>query len=109
MFRQSVSERVKRLGERLGIAPFRPRVLLKSTLIVSASAVFACIALLGIMYLLYAWKLKPPDQAIAETMGTSAAFDRTGQNELYQYTDPFGGLRHPVPLDQMSPYLVAAT
>src|SRR5439155_25956995 len=48
-------------------------------------------------------------RAIAETMGTSAAFDRSGQNELYEYTDPFGGLRHPVPLDQISPYLVAAT
>jgi membrane peptidoglycan carboxypeptidase len=62
-----------------------------------------------VLYRSYAADLKPPEQAIAETsVGTSLAYDRSGQ-KLYEYVDPLGGLRDPVPLTEMSPYLVAAT
>ena len=36
-------------------------------------------------------------------------FDRNGSTHLYQFSDPLHGVRNPVSLDQMSPYLVAAT
>ena len=95
--------------DRFGIRPFRGRVLaawlaagtLASVLLFTLVSVFA--------YWYYAHGMKPPDQAIAEASGTSVALDRTEQTELHQYTDPLGGLRHPVPLSEMSPYLIAAT
>ena len=63
-----------------------------------------------LVYRSYAHDLKPPEEAIAEaTIGTSIAYDRTGQSLLYEYVDPLGGLREPVPLSEMSPYLIAAT
>ncbi len=62
-----------------------------------------------IVYRSYASDLKLPEEAIASvTIGQSIAYDRNGQY-LYQYVDEFGGLRNPVPLDQISPYLIAAT
>lgn len=62
-----------------------------------------------IVYRSYASDLTPPEEAIASvTIGQSIAYDRNGQY-LYQYVDPQGGLRNPVPLDQISPYLIAAT
>ena len=94
---------------RFGIRPLRGRVLaawlagsaLGSILLFTLLSVFA--------YWYYAHGMKPPDQAIAEASGTSVALDRSEQTELHQYTDPLGGLRHPVPLSEISPYLVAAT
>jgi len=62
-----------------------------------------------IVYRSYANGLKPPEQAIAEsTIGTSLAFDRNGE-QLYEYIDPLGGLQDPVPLSEISPYLIGAT
>jgi len=68
-------------------------------------AVFAIL-----IYQSYARDLKPPEQAIAEaSIGTSLAFDRSGSQKLYEYVDPLGGLKDPIPLQEMSPYLLAAT
>src|SRR5207249_9045609 len=54
--------------------------------------------------------LKPPnDTSAASGAGSSTAYDRTGNTELYQFTDPLQGVRNPVSLDRMSPFLVAAT
>src|SRR3990172_4509834 len=62
-----------------------------------------------LVYRSYASGLKPPEQAISETaIGTSIAYDRNGEF-LYEFVDPLGGLRDPVPLSEMSPYLIAAT
>src|SRR3972149_8677483 len=62
-----------------------------------------------IVYRTYADGLKAPEQAIAEsTIGTSLTFDRKGER-LYEYIDPLGGLQDPVPLSEISPYLVGAT
>jgi membrane peptidoglycan carboxypeptidase len=41
-------------------------------------------------------------------VGTSTAVDKAG-TQLYQYSDPNKGIRNPVALDAISPYLVAAT
>lgn len=62
-----------------------------------------------LVYRSYANDIKPPEQAIASaSIGTSIAYDRNG-NRLYEYVDPHAGLRDPVPLDQISPFLIAAT
>ena len=75
-------------------------------------AVFSLIALgvTGVvLYETYASGLKPPEQAIAEaSIGTSIAYDRNGEF-LYEFVDPLGGLRDPVPLSEISPYLIGAT
>src|SRR5581483_5411624 len=57
----------------------------------------------------YADQLVPPEQALV-TWGTgpSNVYDRNG-TQLYQGIGPAGGVRYPVPLSQISPYLVAAT
>lgn len=63
-----------------------------------------------VTYRSYAHDLKSPEEAIADsTIGTSLAYDRTGQTLLYQFVDPLGGLKEPVPLSEMSPYIIAAT
>jgi membrane peptidoglycan carboxypeptidase len=57
----------------------------------------------------YANDLKPPEDVISEnSIGQSIAYDRNGQ-KLYEYVDPYGRLRDPVPLTEISPYMVAAT
>jgi membrane peptidoglycan carboxypeptidase len=68
------------------------------------------LALVGfVIYRTYADDLLPPEQAIAQsTIGTSIAYDRNGEY-LYEYVDPLGGLSDPVPLDEMSKYMIDAT
>ncbi len=57
----------------------------------------------------YANDLKPPEEVISEaTIGQSIAYDRNGQ-KLYEYVDPYGRLRDPVPLAEISPYMIAAS
>ncbi len=88
----------------------RWRALFTLALLVTVVGVITVGAVAFIAYRTYAHDLKPPEQAIAEsTIGTSLAYDRTGQTELYKYVDPLGGLRDPKPLAEISPYLIAAT
>ena len=94
---------------RLGVRPFRGRVLLGWLAAGSLASVLLFTLLSVFAYWYYAHGMEPPDQAIAEASGTSVALDRSEQAELHQYADPLGGLRHPVPLSEMSPYLIAAT
>jgi len=62
-----------------------------------------------IIYRSYAHDLLPPEDAIANSaIGTSIAYDRNGEF-LYEYIDPLGGLRDPVPLEEMSQYMIDAT
>ena len=63
-----------------------------------------------VTYRSYAHDLETPEEAIADaSFGNSLAFDRTGQVQLYQYRDEYGGLKNPVPLTEISPWLIAAT
>ena len=88
----------------------RWRALFTLALLVTVIGVITVGAVALIAYRTYAHDLKPPEQAIAEsTIGTSLAYDRTGQIELYKYVDPLGGLKDPKPLAEISPYLIAAT
>ncbi|MDP2948733.1 MAG: transglycosylase domain-containing protein, partial [Chloroflexota bacterium] len=61
------------------------------------------------VYRHYAADLEPPDLALARTGSAgSRIFDRNG-NLLYEFVDPLAGLRNPVPLTEISPWLVQAT
>ncbi len=61
------------------------------------------------VYRSYASGLRPPDQVIAsQPSGGAQIFDRHGKL-LYEYVDDRSGLRSPVKLDDVSPYLIAAT
>lgn len=61
------------------------------------------------VYRWYARDLIPPDEVIAsQPSGGAQIFDRNG-NLLYEYVDDRSGLRSPVALEDISPYLIAAT
>jgi membrane peptidoglycan carboxypeptidase len=95
--------------DRFGIRPFRGRVFATWLLTGTLASILLFTLFSIFVYWVYAHDLKTPEEAIAEASGTSVALDRSGQTELHQYADPLGGLRHPVPLSEISPYLVAAT
>jgi membrane peptidoglycan carboxypeptidase len=61
------------------------------------------------IYESYADDLIPPDEAIAKLpRGGARVLDRNG-NFMYEFLDEGSGLRDPVPIGEISPYLVAAT
>jgi membrane peptidoglycan carboxypeptidase len=63
-----------------------------------------------VTYRSYAHDLEPPEEAIADaSFGNSLVYDRTGQTVLFQFRDEYGGLKNPVPLTEISPWLIAAT
>jgi len=62
-----------------------------------------------LVYQSYADDLRPPQEVIdAKRIGSSIVYDRNG-TQLYEYVDPYEGLRDPVPISEISPYLIAAT
>ncbi len=74
------------------------------------------LAILGIgggvsfaVYYHYADGLERPDVVLARTGSAGTRiFDRNG-NLLYEFVDPLSGLKNPVPLSEISPWLVYAT
>jgi membrane peptidoglycan carboxypeptidase len=61
------------------------------------------------VYESYASGLQPPDQVISEQpSGGAQIFDRNGKL-LYEYVDDRSGLRSPVKLADVSPWMIAAT
>jgi len=57
----------------------------------------------------YAADVVPPEELLAElSRGGARILDRNGV-QLYEFVDEFGGLRRPVALADISPWLVAAT
>ena len=61
------------------------------------------------VYRSYANGLQPPDEVIAkQPSGGAQIFDRDG-NLLYSYVDDRSGLRSPVKLEDISPWMIAAT
>jgi membrane peptidoglycan carboxypeptidase len=77
---------------------------------ICAFFMLAIIASGFLVYGAYTYDLKPPDEELAASgIGSSAVFDRSGTNQLYQFSSPLHGVRNPVPLEQISPYLVGAT
>jgi membrane peptidoglycan carboxypeptidase len=61
------------------------------------------------VYYHYANDLERPDVELARTGSAgSRIFDRNG-NLLYEFVDPLSGLKNPVPLSEISPWLIQAT
>jgi membrane peptidoglycan carboxypeptidase len=61
------------------------------------------------IYRSYADDLRPPSEVIvASGTGPSRVYDRKG-SFLYEFLDPLAGIRDPVPLEEMSPWLIKAT
>lgn len=61
------------------------------------------------VYNYYASGLVPPEQALEQqARGGAKILDRQGRL-LYQFVDDFGGLRQPLPLEEISPWLRLAT
>ncbi|HUF54452.1 MAG TPA: transglycosylase domain-containing protein [Dehalococcoidia bacterium] len=90
---------------------FRSRLtsLLTLALFASVLAVFAVFLTSFLVYRSYANDLRPPQEVIDEnTIGSSIVYDRNG-TKLYEYFPEFANLRDPVPLNEISPYLIAAT
>ena len=90
---------------------FRQRLGAVLTLVMFAGVLGVMAAGLAglLVYRSYASDLKSPQDTInSKFVGPSLAFDRNGQ-QLGEYVDPNQGLRDPVPLDQISPYVIAAT
>jgi membrane peptidoglycan carboxypeptidase len=62
-----------------------------------------------VVYRSYANDLVPIEEALArQSEGGAQILDRNGQ-PLYQFVDDLAGLREPVPLSEVSPYLIDAT
>ena len=59
-------------------------------------------------YNVYTKSLTNPADKVQSDQGPAILFDRSG-NELFEYEDKNTGLREPVPLDAVSPYLIRAT
>ncbi|MGQ9572407.1 MAG: transglycosylase domain-containing protein [Dehalococcoidia bacterium] len=81
-----------------------------------AAAGLLLLAVLGIgagvsfaVYYHYAHDLERPDMALARTGSAgSRIYDRNG-HLLYEFVDPLSGLSNPVPLSEISPWLIQAT
>ncbi|HZP25906.1 MAG TPA: transglycosylase domain-containing protein, partial [Dehalococcoidia bacterium] len=75
--------------------------------------IFAALAASGgvafFVYQSYANDLVPPEQVISSyPLLPAQIYDRNGEL-LYENFDPLQGLRDPLPLNEVSPYLIAAT
>ncbi|MCJ7491955.1 MAG: transglycosylase domain-containing protein, partial [Dehalococcoidia bacterium] len=61
-----------------------------------------------IVYRVYASDMPPVEEVLSQNAGGAKVYDRNGRL-LYEYVDDLQGLRQPVPLSEVSPYLVNAT
>ena len=61
-----------------------------------------------IIYRVYASDMPPVEEVLSQNAGGAKVYDRNGRL-LYEYVDDLQGLRQPVPLSEVSPYLVNAT
>lgn len=90
---------------------FRSRLTALLTVLMFGTilGVLAVIVTSFVVYRSYAHDLQAPQEAItSKFVGPSIAYDRNGQ-KLGDYIDPNAGLRDPVPVSEISPYLIAAT
>lgn len=90
---------------------FRQRLGALFTLVLMAGVlgVMAVALTTVLVYRSYATDVQSPqDQINSRFVGPSLAFDRNGQ-QLGEYIDPNEGLRDPVPLEEISPFVIAAT
>jgi membrane peptidoglycan carboxypeptidase len=109
--RRMLRDRIRGRNGHNGDRPMAPRWLQVAAGIVGIG--FVGMALVGLtgygVYYSYASGLQPPDEVIAsQPSGGAMIYDRNG-NLLYQYVDDRSGLRSPVKLEDISPWMIAAT
>ena len=61
-----------------------------------------------IIYRVYASDMQPIEGVLSQNAGGAKIYDKNG-HLLYEYVDDLQGMRQPVPLSEVSPYLVDAT
>jgi len=61
-----------------------------------------------IVYRVYASGMRPIEEVLSQNAGGAKIYDKNG-HLLYEYVDDLQGLRQPVALSEVSPYLVEAT
>lgn len=84
-------------------------MLIPVFLLVLFAAGSAATAIAGfIIYRVYASDMPPVEEVLSQNAGGAKVYDRDGRL-LYEYVDDLQGLRQPVPLSEVSPYLVNAT
>ncbi|MEX2226753.1 MAG: transglycosylase domain-containing protein [Dehalococcoidia bacterium] len=92
----------------------RPSAPRWAQLLIAAAGIFVVMfAIAGAtgygVYRSYANDLEPPDEVIAsQPSGGAKIYDRNGKL-LYEYVDDKSGLRSPVKLEDISPWMIAAT
>ena len=100
--RRELAARSKR---RIPIWPFA----LLGVLVLAVLGVAAGAAVYSLQrYNQYTKDLRNPADIISKDQGPAIIYDRDG-NQLYEFEDKETGLREPVPLDAISPWLVKAT
>jgi membrane peptidoglycan carboxypeptidase len=106
-FRARRYARKRRNGRNGGLPRWVLLLLVLTALVVFGASATAVAGL--VMYQSYADELVPPEEAISQLpSGGAKIFDRNGRL-LYEYVDDFSGLRQPVPLTEVSQYLIDAT
>jgi membrane peptidoglycan carboxypeptidase len=102
--------RLRRLRRRNGNHGVRGWLMLLfglGALLVGSAAAAAAVGVA--VYLSYTNDLLPPDEVLAkQPSGGAKIYDRNGRL-LYEFVDDLSGLRDPVSLSQVSPYLIDAT
>ncbi len=106
-FRRNRARRVQ--IQRGRTARSRWSMLLGLIFLFAFSGVIAAAVVGFLVYQSYASDLKSPQELISEaSIRTSLVYDRNGEF-LFEFIDPVGELRDPVPIADISPYLIAAT
>ncbi len=109
--RRLIRERLRNSGRRAQSNGGPPRLLQVFLGLVGLGVIAVAVAG-GVgfgVYKSYANGLESPDELIArQPSGGAQIFDRNG-TLLYEYVDDRSGLRSPVKLDEMSPWIIAAT
>ena len=106
-FRRNRARRVQL--QRGRTARSRWSMLLGLIFLFAFSGVIAAAVVGFLVYQSYASDLKSPQELISEaSIRTSLVYDRNGEF-LFEFIDPVGELRDPVPIADISPFLIAAT
>jgi membrane peptidoglycan carboxypeptidase len=106
--RRIIRNRLRANGNGHGGAPRWVQALVALFGLAIVAVAGAGIAAFGV-YRTYANDLLPPDEVIArQPSGGAQIFDRNGEL-LYEFVDDKSGLRSPVKLEEISPWMIAAT
>ena len=106
-YRYLAYRRRRRNGHNKGMPRWMTALIVLGVLMIIGMGVSAGVGY-GV-YRSYANDLIPPDEAIAQLpRGGARVYDRNGK-PLFEFLDEGSGLRNPVPLEDISLYLVAAT